>query len=60
MGVNQVIETAVGGMNLTQTVEGRERYPIRIRYQRDLRGLLVEVVGIELGHAELHRYGAGD
>jgi Cu(I)/Ag(I) efflux system membrane protein CusA/SilA len=37
MGVNQVIETALGGMNLTQTVEGRERYPIRIRYQRDLR-----------------------
>ena len=27
MAVNQVIETALGGMNLTQTVEGRERYP---------------------------------
>jgi len=37
MTVNQIIETALGGMNLTQTVEGRERYPIRIRYQRDLR-----------------------
>jgi copper/silver efflux system protein len=37
MAVNQVIETALGGMNLTQTVEGRERYPIRIRYQRSLR-----------------------
>jgi copper/silver efflux system protein len=37
MDVNQVIETALGGMNLTNTVEGRERYPIRIRYQRDLR-----------------------
>ncbi len=37
MSVNQIIETALGGMNLTQTVEGRERYPIRIRYQRDLR-----------------------
>jgi Cu(I)/Ag(I) efflux system membrane protein CusA/SilA len=37
MAVNQVIETALGGMNLTTTVEGRERYPIRIRYQRDLR-----------------------
>jgi Cu(I)/Ag(I) efflux system membrane protein CusA/SilA len=37
MSVNQVIETALGGMNLTQTVEGRERYPIRLRYQRDLR-----------------------
>ncbi len=36
MMVNQVIETALGGMNLTTTVEGRERYPIRIRYQRDL------------------------
>lgn len=37
MTVNQVIETALGGMNLTRTIEGRERYPIRIRYQRDLR-----------------------
>jgi Cu(I)/Ag(I) efflux system membrane protein CusA/SilA len=37
MSVNQIIETALGGMNLTTTVEGRERYPIRIRYQRDLR-----------------------
>lgn len=37
MAVNQIIETALGGMNLTQTVEGRERYPIRIRYQRDVR-----------------------
>jgi len=37
MSVNQVIETALGGMNLTQTVEGRERYPIRVRYHRHLR-----------------------
>ncbi|MBL9085472.1 MAG: efflux RND transporter permease subunit [Planctomycetales bacterium] len=37
MAVNQVIETALGGMNLTTTVEGRERYPVRIRYQRNLR-----------------------
>ena len=35
--VNQIIETALGGMNLTRTIEGRERYPIRVRYQRDLR-----------------------
>lgn len=37
MMVNQVVETALGGMNLTTTVEGRERYPIRLRYQRDIR-----------------------
>ncbi len=35
--VNEVIETALGGMNLIKTVEGRERYPVRLRYDRDLR-----------------------
>lgn len=35
--VQQVIETAVGGVQVTSTVEGRERYPIRIRYPRELR-----------------------
>ncbi|QDU44501.1 Cation efflux system protein CusA [Symmachiella dynata] len=35
--VNEVIETALGGSNITKTVEGRERYPIRIRYERNLR-----------------------
>jgi Cu(I)/Ag(I) efflux system membrane protein CusA/SilA len=35
--VNEVIETALGGMNLTRTVQGRERYPVRLRYNRDLR-----------------------
>ncbi|MCR9292179.1 MAG: efflux RND transporter permease subunit [bacterium] len=35
--VNQVIETALGGMNLIRTVEGRERYPVRLRYSRELR-----------------------
>lgn len=34
--VNGVVETALGGMNLIQTVEGRERYPVRLRYRRDL------------------------
>ncbi|MCO6455706.1 MAG: efflux RND transporter permease subunit [Pirellulaceae bacterium] len=41
--VNQVIESALGGINVTQTVEGRERYPIRVRYQRDLRERLDEL-----------------
>ncbi len=35
--VQQVLEVAVGGMMLTQTVEGRERYGIRVRYPRELR-----------------------
>ncbi|MGR3309920.1 MAG: efflux RND transporter permease subunit [Candidatus Brocadiales bacterium] len=35
--VQDVISTAVGGENLTWTVEGRERYPVRVRYLRELR-----------------------
>ena len=35
--VQQVIQVSVGGMVLTQTVEGRERYGIRVRYPRELR-----------------------
>ena len=32
-----VIATALGGMRITTTVEGRERYPVRVRYLRELR-----------------------
>ena len=35
--VQDVIETAIGGRRITTTVEGRERYPVRVRYQRELR-----------------------
>jgi len=35
--VQEVVQTAVGGMNLTTTVEGRERYPVNVRYARELR-----------------------
>jgi Cu(I)/Ag(I) efflux system membrane protein CusA/SilA len=41
--VNQIVETALGGGNVTRTVEGRERYPIRIRYERNLRERLDEL-----------------
>ncbi|MFH1655805.1 MAG: CusA/CzcA family heavy metal efflux RND transporter [Candidatus Omnitrophota bacterium] len=35
--IQHIVMTAIGGMNLTTTVEGRERYPVRIRYLRELR-----------------------
>ena len=35
--VQDVIQSAVGGMNITETVEGLERYPVNLRYPRDLR-----------------------
>ena len=33
----EVIETAIGGKNLTTTIEGRQRFPVRVRYARDFR-----------------------
>jgi Cu(I)/Ag(I) efflux system membrane protein CusA/SilA len=38
--VQAVIMTATGGMNLTSTIEGRERYPVNLRYPSELRNNL--------------------
>jgi Cu(I)/Ag(I) efflux system membrane protein CusA/SilA len=35
--VQDVIQSAIGGRNVTRTIEGRERYPVNVRYQRDYR-----------------------
>ena len=35
--IQDVVEVALGGRPLTTTVEGRERYPVRVRYARDVR-----------------------
>jgi Cu(I)/Ag(I) efflux system membrane protein CusA/SilA len=35
--VQDVVRTAIGGMNVTETVEGLERYPVNLRYPRDWR-----------------------
>ncbi|MFQ5740435.1 MAG: CusA/CzcA family heavy metal efflux RND transporter [Acidobacteriota bacterium] len=36
--VERIIETAIGGKTIGYTIEGRERYPINVRYPRELRG----------------------
>lgn len=38
-----MIEVAIGGKPLTTTVEGRERYPVRVRYPRELRDNIEEL-----------------
>jgi Cu(I)/Ag(I) efflux system membrane protein CusA/SilA len=45
--VQDVIQAAVGGMNITTTVEGLERYPVNLRYSRELRS------SVEMLHAVL-------
>ncbi len=50
--VQEIVQSAVGGMNLTTTIEGRGRYPVNVRYPRELRNnveslkqVLVPVMG---------------
>jgi Cu(I)/Ag(I) efflux system membrane protein CusA/SilA len=41
--VQELIEVAIGGRPITTTVEGRERYPVRVRYPRELRGTIEDL-----------------
>ena len=54
--IQDVVEVAMGGKPLTMTVEGRQRYPVRVRYARDYRddveaikGILVSARGMAAG-----------
>lgn len=41
--INKILQTAVGGMMIGQFYEGRERYPIRVRYKKELRDSIDEL-----------------
>ena len=41
--VQEIIQSAIGGMDLTTTVEGRERYPVNVRYLRDMRSDIEDI-----------------
>ena len=41
--VEDVIESAIGGQNITRTIEGRERYPVNVRYERGFRESLPDL-----------------
>jgi Cu(I)/Ag(I) efflux system membrane protein CusA/SilA len=46
--VQEVVRTAIGGMNVATTVEGLERYPINLRYPRDVRDSLEKLRNLSL------------
>jgi Cu(I)/Ag(I) efflux system membrane protein CusA/SilA len=52
--IQNVVRSAIGGMNVTETVEGLERYPVNVRYPRELRqtleGLNSVLVHTPMGH----------
>jgi copper/silver efflux system protein len=41
--VQQAVESGIGGMNVAENIEGRRRYPISVRYQRDFRDNVEEI-----------------
>lgn len=43
MMVNEIVSAGLGGLDVTTTVEGRERYPIQIRFNRDVRERIEEL-----------------
>jgi Cu(I)/Ag(I) efflux system membrane protein CusA/SilA len=48
MDVQETVETAIGGQTVTTAVEGRERYPITVRYARDFRSDLESLRRVRL------------
>ncbi len=46
MMVNQIVAAGLGGVDVTETVEGRERYPIQVRYERSTREHMEDLVQV--------------
>ncbi len=46
--INIFIETALGGMNVTTTIEGRERYPVNVRFAQDFRSTLNQIEDLQI------------
>jgi len=58
--VQQVVATAIGGMNVTQTVEGLERYPVNLRYPQDYRSSPEQLSMLPVVTASGKRISLGD
>jgi Cu(I)/Ag(I) efflux system membrane protein CusA/SilA len=46
--IEELVSGAVGGMNVTETIEGRERYPVNVRYPQELRDSLARLKALPL------------
>jgi Cu(I)/Ag(I) efflux system membrane protein CusA/SilA len=47
--VQAAVSSGIGGQNITENIEGRERYPINVRYQRDFRDNIETMRGVLIG-----------
>ncbi|MCX7543868.1 efflux RND transporter permease subunit [Marinicella gelatinilytica] len=58
--IQQVIATAIGGMNVTQTIEGLERYPVNVRYPQDYRNSPEQLALLPIVTPSKQRIALGD
>jgi len=58
--VQDVVRTAIGGMNVTQTIEGLERYPVNMRYPRDWRNSVARIRQLPIVTARGDHIALGD
>ncbi len=58
--IQQVVATAIGGINITNTVEGLERYPVNIRYPQDYRNSPEQLALLPVITATGQRIALGD
>lgn len=47
--VQTAVESGIGGQNIAQNIDGRERYPINVRYERDFRDSVEQMRGVLIG-----------
>jgi len=50
--VQTAVASGIGGENIAENIEGRERYPINIRYQRDFRNDIDKMRGVLIGTSD--------
>jgi copper/silver efflux system protein len=48
-GAQTAVSSGIGGQNIAENIEGRERYPINVRYQRDFRDNVEKMRGVLIG-----------
>jgi Cu(I)/Ag(I) efflux system membrane protein CusA/SilA len=48
-GVQTAVSSGIGGQNIAENIEGRERYPINVRYQRNFRDNIDQMRGVLIG-----------
>jgi copper/silver efflux system protein len=57
--VQTAVSSCIGGQNIVENIEGHERYPINVRYQRDFRDNVEKMRWVPIGIHRVRRFQSG-